>query len=339
MKSFEPRPVPRVLIVAGVAAGFDLYLHVGDRYVLYSSRHEPIPEESLERLDRGGVDTLYVLAGDGEQLESYVAAHLEQHLERTAVPRERGAILRESTYSLLRSPAATEDGRLSARLRAASDLTARQLASDAALLPGMTRIAVGDQPAQVVRAVNIATYAVALTARQPGADTELLSRVGVEALSRIEGPPQSPAVARLRRIEASRATAIRRPNGRSRAAPSVAPPEATPTNVVSLHMPSPQEQVSERLHQGALAVATTFETLTNPRGGQPPAVAAPGQAAQPTPALGPFSALRLMARRAEPHPGLQPLILDFARLLVELHADDPESPVSPLWRRMGPRVA
>lgn len=291
MEDFEPQPIPRALIVADSSVDFDLYIQINDRYVLYTSRYERVKGDSLARLEEGGVDTMYVVAADRSALDTYITEHLRHNLERARDTDDQLVVLRESTYSLLRSNGGTSSKRQALeRVRTVAALTVAEITSNVEVVAGLARF-VAKQDEDLVRALNVSAYAVALASQRPEFEPEDVLAISAEVLA--------PAAGTDTAIDDDLPwAASKRTNERDEEA------------VAKITL----------LKQQIIALARTFDILTNHPNGMM--------------TLGPFTALRELERRAQ-RPDIQELLRDFARIVSDMRAEDVESPITPLWRRLG----
>ncbi|MDA0365168.1 MAG: HD domain-containing protein [Chloroflexi bacterium] len=174
--------IPREFISPDSVTGAHLYVHVGGRYVLYRSGHEPIDAEALAKLKSRSINSLYVLAEQRNQLEEYVVKHLRSVIASATDSAQASRVIRDATRAVLRSTLGNIDTIDDfERLRGVSDVLTDKIANSQSLLSGVVRFAEGDERL-LTHAANVAAYSVVLASRIPGLSSDELSSIGVGAL-------------------------------------------------------------------------------------------------------------------------------------------------------------
>ncbi len=88
VKSLHPdRPIP-----------FDLFLHINNHYVHYLRAGQVLPKDKLDSFQKKNSDIFFVKETDKPEYKKYVASQLN---DSSLDKKERGTILKESTFSLI----------------------------------------------------------------------------------------------------------------------------------------------------------------------------------------------------------------------------------------------
>jgi HD-GYP domain-containing protein (c-di-GMP phosphodiesterase class II) len=314
--------IPREFIAPDMVTGVHLYLFVGGRFVLYRSGHEPVDADSLGKLKRRDVENLYVAAAQREQLEDYIAAHVEQVLSAAVTPEQQSVVLRDATTAVLRSMLhRLDDTRSFDRVRHVSDLVVDRVADNAALLPGIVRFGKG-QERLFTHSANVAAYAVALAARHGKFSEDDLSSIGIGALvhdvalTRVDpGLLQRPA---SQRTDMERDYLARHPRRGGTMLEQAGIEDPVVLDIVRNHHGATGGERPSLAAQ-IVQLADVFDALTNRSDARSQ--------------HGPFAALYEMRHRMDGRFSPE-LIRDFVLMLGTLGNVDLDSPIAPLSRRL-----
>lgn len=313
--------IPREFISPDSVTGAHLYVHVGGRYVLYRSGHEPIDAEALAKLQSRNIDSLYVLAEQRQELEDYVVKHLRSVIASATDSAQASRVIRDATRAVLRSTLGNIDSADDfERLRGVSDVLTDKIANNQSLLSGVVRFAEGDERL-LTHAANVAAYSVVLASRIPGLSSDEVSSIGVGALVHDVGLASvDPAL--LYKPDEERTDLERYFLGRHPGRGAAQLEQAGVDDPIVLDIVRHHHGVGdgEQLSVPAQVVqlADVFDSLTS-------------QARQGTP-NGPFAALYDMRHRGNGRFSPE-LIREFVLTLGAMTDVLPDSPVAPLSRR------
>jgi HD-GYP domain-containing protein (c-di-GMP phosphodiesterase class II) len=321
-ESAEYLSIPREFISPDSVTGAHLYVFIGGRYVLYRSGNQSVDSESLAKLKRHNIDSLYVLAEQRAELERYVVDHLRVVLESATESVQIARIIRDATRAVLRSTL----GKIETptdfdQLRSVSDVLNRKLVDNHALLSSVVRFAEGDERL-LTHAANVAAYSVVLAAQMPDMSLDDISSIGVGAmiadcgLASIE--PELLHKADGQRTDLERYFLGRHP-GRGAASLEQAGVRDPIVLDIVRHHHGVADGETLSVPAQIVQLADVFDTLTS------------GEAKQGGP-NGPFAALYEMRHRTDGRFSAD-LIRRFVFTLTAMTDVVPDSPVAPLTRR------
>ncbi|HEY8489903.1 MAG TPA: HD domain-containing phosphohydrolase [Dehalococcoidia bacterium] len=156
-------PIPKAAISDQSVTGFDLYVRLADRFVLYKSGRVPFDRD---RLLRHNIDTLYVSTADRAAFEGYLLRQVETIMQDAAVPpAEKADVLYHlATTRLERLFQEPEDPETARQVKAVTAVTVDQLVHHRSVLASLIRLVSHDYRTYS-HSVNVCAYAVALGAR------------------------------------------------------------------------------------------------------------------------------------------------------------------------------
>jgi len=178
-------PVPVTNLLADTVPAFAIYLVQSDydgRYVLYRKEGATLGKEHLGRLQRHGVEHVYIRAEDRHLQQRYMIEAVRQLLDDPArSPREKAETVYTFSKSVVQS---VLEEPCEENIKTCKELAqehVRYVACDPQAMPNLLRIISHDYYTYT-HSVNVCSFAVALCRRSGIDDLEQLKVIGIGAM-------------------------------------------------------------------------------------------------------------------------------------------------------------